>query len=243
MSSASSVESFAPLLIVPATVLSYILGWAIGLPVLVPLLNTLAGFPFMYAALKRGDVGRAILRMLLWALVMGVCATVLSYVQPARTDALFLRGRSYRVEMFDWIRTGIGAESDPSRFIPEHAAHLFVFAWVAVATGGILALAMGAVLMNYMGHYVGALAAASARPIETMALAWHPWAVIRIASFVTIGVVLSGPVLSRVGGFRFEWRSHRRLLGYAAAGLLIDVVLKWLLAPSWHGLLFHVVGW
>ena len=163
----------------------------------------------MYAALRRGEVRGAIVRMLVWALAMGVCATVLSYVQPARTDALFLRGRSYRVEMFDWIRTGVGAESDPSRFLPEHAAHVFVFVWAALASGGVIALAMGAVLMNYMGHYVGALAAASARPIQTMVIGWHPWAVIRIVSFVTIGVVLSGPVLSRIGGFRFDWRQYR----------------------------------
>ena len=197
----------------------------------------------MYAALRRGEVRGAIVRMLVWAFAMGVCATVLSYVQPARTDALFLRGRSYRVEMFDWIRTGVGAESDPSRFIPEHAAHVFVFVWAALASGGVIALAMGAVLMNYMGHYVGALAAASARPIQTMVIGWHPWAVIRIVSFVAIGVVLSGPVLSRIGGFRFDWRAERRFLLYAAIGLAADVVLKWSLAPYWRHLLLRVVGW
>ena len=43
-------------IIVAATLLSYALGWAIGIPVLVPILNTLASFPFMVLALKRGDV-------------------------------------------------------------------------------------------------------------------------------------------------------------------------------------------
>ena len=113
----------------------------------------------------------------------------------------------------------------------------------ALASGGVIALAMGAVLMNYMGHYVGALAAASARPIQTMVIGWHPWAVIRVVSFVTIGVVLSGPVLSRIGGFRFDWRAERRFLLYAAIGLAADVVLKWSLAPYWRHLLLRVVGW
>src|SRR5205809_355824 len=117
---------------------------------------------------------------------------------------------------------------------------------VATLRRGNLRLAIArmlAVLMNYMGHYVGALAAASAHPAATMILGWHPWAVVRIVSFVTIGVVLAGPLLSRLGGFRFDWRAARPLLGYAAAGLAVDIILKWLLAPSWHRLLLHVVGW
>ena len=66
------------LIIVAATVFSYALGWAIGIPILVPILNTLASFPFMVLALKRGDVRGAVGRMLLWALAMGVTATQIS---------------------------------------------------------------------------------------------------------------------------------------------------------------------
>src|SRR4029079_4502195 len=112
-----------------------------------------AAFPFMVAALKRGDVRLAVARMLLWALAMAACATLLSYRQPWQTDRLFLRGESYRAEMFGWVLTGRGAESDPSRFIPQHALHASLFAVAALATGGVAAMTMGAVLMNYMGHY------------------------------------------------------------------------------------------
>ncbi len=230
-------------LIVLATVLSYAAGWAIGVPLLVPVLNTLAGFPFMLAALRREGLGVAIVRMLVWALALATCATLLSYAQPWRTDTLFLRGATYRADMFGWVMTGRGAESDPSQFIPQQAAHAVVFAILAVATGGVLALAMGAVLMNYMGHYVGTLAAASAHPLTTIVLGWHPWAVVRIVSFVTIGVTLSMPLLSRLGGFRADWRAARPLLAWAGAGLVADIVLKWLLAPAWQRLLLRVVGW
>jgi len=102
---------------------------------------------------------------------------------------------------------------------------------------------MGAVLMNYMGHYVGTLAAASRRPAITALLAWHPWAVIRIASFVVIGVVLSAPLLSRVIGFRVDRAAARRLLLWAAAGLVVDIGMKTLLAPAWQRLLLRIVGW
>lgn len=231
------------LLIVLTTALSYALGWQIGHPFLMPALNTLASFPFMVAALAEGHVRLAVARMLIWAAALAVCSTLLSYWQPWRTDSLFLRGASYRAEMVAWVMTGRGAESDPSQFIPQQAGHAVMFAALALATGGALALAMGAVLMNYMGHYAGTLAAASARPLATMILAWHPWAIIRIVSFVTIGVVLSAPLLSRLGRFSVDWAVARRLLAWAGGGLVADVVLKSLLAPTWQRLLLRVVGW
>jgi hypothetical protein len=229
--------------IVGGTVVSYGIAWLIDTPVLVPLLNTAASFPFMVRALERGDLRLAIGRMLVWAMTLGACATWLSYVRPAATDMLFLRGAAYRTEMFAWVATGRGAESSPSRFIPQHAAHAALFVCLTVVSGGVLAMPMGAMLMNYMGHYVGTLAAISAHPAWTMVLAWHPWAVIRVISFVILGVVLSRPLLSRVVGFKAEWRDARSFLAIAAGGLVLDVVLKWVLAPTWQRWLLQTVGW
>src|SRR5262245_51834992 len=197
----------------------------------------------MVAALRRGDVRVAVARMLLWALTMGVAATMLSYARPAQTDRLFLRGEAYRTEMFAWVMTGRGAESSPRQFLPQHARDTALFAGFAVLTGGLLAMPMGAALMNYMGHYVGALAAASRRPALAMLLGWHPWAVVRVVSFVILGVLLSLPVLSKLYRFRVDWRVTRPPFAVAIAGLVADIVMKALLAPAWQRLLLRVAGW
>lgn len=229
------------LVIVAGTAVSYLVAAWLRIPALVPILNTLAAFPFLLAALKEEKVALAVARMLLWALALGVCATTWAYSQPVRTEQLFFNAGPYRREMLEWVLTGRGAESMPSRFIPQHAAHAAVFAALAFATGSVLAMPMGAVLMNYMGHYVGSMAAHSAHPIETMLLGWHPWAVIRVASFVTLGVVLAGPVLARVAGFRYRMADHLPLVAIAVTGLVVDVVLKWLLAPTWGRLIRAVL--
>jgi hypothetical protein len=239
--SASSAVIAAAVVI--ATIASYALAWVLGVPALVPILNTAASFPFMVLALRRGDVRLAVARMLLWAFTMGVCATLLSYARPSESESLFIRSETYRTEMFAWVLTGRGVESTPSEFIPQHAGHAAMFVGLALATGGVLAMPMGAVLMNFMGHYVGTLGARSALPALTMLLAWHPWAVIRVVSFVTLGVVLSVPVLSRLGRFPIDLRAERRLVMLASAGLIVDIVLKWLLAPVWQRLLLRAVGW
>ena len=220
--------------VIIATIVSYALAWLFAIPILVPILNTLASYPFMVAALRRGDVRLAIVRMLLWALTMGMCATAMSYARPAETDRLFLRGEAYRVEMHTWVMTGRGAESRPSEFSPQQVEHAVVFTVLALLTGGALAMPMGAVLMNYMGHYVGTLAAIGRRPLLLLILGWHPWAVIRIASFVVIGVVLSMPLVARR-------RPERMWLIAPAVGLVADVALKALLAPAWQRLLVRLV--
>src|SRR5262249_9540266 len=169
-------------------------------------------------------------------------ATLLSYVYPAQTESLFLRGGDYRREMFTWVMTGRGAESSPSQFIPQQLGHAALFTVLAVVSAGAMAMPMGSVLMNYMGHYVGTLAALSRRPAAIMLLAWHPWAVIRVISFVVLGVVLSAPLLARLLRFEIDWRLGRRLAVWACAGLAADIVLKALLAPTWQRLLIRTLG-
>lgn len=225
------------LCIVAGTAVSYLLAVWIGMPALVPALNTLPAFPFLLLALRDNRTTVALVRMLLWALVLAVCSTGFAYLDPVRTEAVFINAGPYRQEMLEWILTGEGRESSPAQFIPQHVAHAALFCGLALFSGGVLAMPMGALLMNYMGHYVGWLASVSAEPTRTMLLGWHPWAVLRVASFVTLGVVLAGPVLSRVAGFRYRLADHRRLVAGALAGLVIDVLLKGMLAPTWSRLL------
>jgi hypothetical protein len=235
--------AFVPAVIVAGTAISYAAAVLVDVPLLVPIFNILPAFPFMVASLRRGHVAEAIWRMLVWAAALGVCATTISYLGTAEAGRLFLRGDSYRREMFEFLLTGYGPEGNIRVFLPQHLAHAAVFCVLALATGGLLALALGAFLMNYMAYYVGALAAASTHPWKAMLLAWVPWAIIRIASFVTLGVILAGPLVGRILRFEYHLRDQRRWIALAAGGLVADVVLKWALAPSWREMIRAAAGW
>jgi hypothetical protein len=76
-----------------------------------------------------------------------------------------------------------------------------------------------------------------------MALAWVPWSLIRVASFVILGVVLSGPLLGRMLGFEYRLRDQQRWLALAGTGLIADILLKFALAPLWRTLIRHAAGW
>src|SRR5436189_2522396 len=119
--------ALVPAVIVGGTAVSYVAAILIGVPALVPFLNVAPAFPFMIGSLRRGRVGEAVWRMLVWAAALAVCATTLSYLGTAEAGRLFLRGETYRREMFDFILTGHGPEGDISRFLPQHLGHAAVF--------------------------------------------------------------------------------------------------------------------
>jgi hypothetical protein len=226
--------------LVCATVLSYLLGWALGVPVLVPAFNAAAGYAFMIRPVRDGKLASGINRMLLWAATMALCATTLAYLRPAATAELFLNAAAYEREMLAWVDTGIGRESRPREFLPQHAAHAAVFSALSFASGSVLSMPLGAMLMNYMGHYVGALAATHGSPWLLLA-GWHPWSLVRVTSFVIIGVVLAGPVVCLASGSAWRWNdAARRWVSVALAGLVLDLVLKALLAPMWRRLLISL---
>jgi len=231
-------------MIVAVTIASYLLAWLIGVSALVPFLNAAPAWWLMARALRSGQVNRAIAVMLVWAATLAVCATTMSAFGWTRRDGgeLFLQA-DYKNQMISWVRTGVGPESEPATFVPRHLGYAAVFTAAAISTGGLLAMPMGAVLMNSMGDYVGTLAASGAHPVPLAVLGWHPWAILRIVGFVILGVVLSGVVLSRAWSFEYTLSAQRRWLAIGVSLLAIDIALKWMLAPAWSPLLRGLAGW
>jgi len=225
------------LLLAAATFLLTIAGYYSRLPWLLPLLQVIPAYPVLVRDLRAGKISRAVLRMLAWALVIALTVGVLAMRSPEAGAGSVLHGQAYRDEMVRWVRTGVGAESTPSLFLPQHLLHVAVFALLSLATGSLLSLILGAVLMNYMSFYVGSLAGMARHPGIALLCGWPPWAILRVAAFVILGVVLAGPLLRRVAGIPFQWADRRGWIAAAAAGLILDASLKALLAPAWGRIL------
>ena len=168
---------------------------------------------------------------LLWAALLSAGIVVLVLAAPQRAAPLVLHGETYREEMFAWIATGEGRENDPAAFLPQHLLHLGVFLLLTWVSGGYLGLALGAGLLGYMSYFVGTFAAASGRPLLGSVAAWVPWSVIRVMAFVLLGVLFSRPLLVRQA-WPFGPREHA-LLALAAGGILADLLLKTLFAPTY----------
>jgi hypothetical protein len=224
------------IVLVLATLVSYPLGLALRQPWLLPVLNALPAYIVLVHRLRKGERGGAVRGMLWWAATLAIVGTVIFVWWPEPMGRLVVHGPAYKAEMFDWIRTGRGAEGNIRLFLPEHLVHLGAFIVVGLGTGSAGAIVMGATLMNFMSYYVAGLAKAGVPPWAVILLGWQPWAISRVAAFATLGVLLAEPLVSVVFPTAKEkLRSSTRAAYVVAAmsGILADWCLKFLLAPAW----------
>jgi hypothetical protein len=237
------------LLIPAASLLAAAIGFALGLPWLFPFLCSVPACGILWGALSRGRRAQALAGLLLWAATLGACGTAAGFLWQERAARVILNGPAYSQEMRAWIATGEGRESAPALFIPQHLLHLSIFSALAVATAGAAALVMGTVLLGYMSFHVGSLASAASgcSPGLTALLAWNPWSLVRVVSFIVLGVVLAEPMVMRWHAWRHAAArasepGRARWLIAGLAGILADMLLKALLAPTWRTMLAACLG-
>lgn len=218
---------------------SVLTGWK-WLP---PLLQATLIFPlYLYFILNR-ERAKALGHMLLWALITAVATIVITVLWPEKAQEAIVRGVEYKDEMFHWINTGVGAESTPSQFIPQHVLHYAVFLAISFITLGWGGLLMGSVLLNYMNFYVGALIVGAAHPEMAAAFGWPPYAVLRVVGYICGAVALADVFVSVIMR-RNVWERAvtRRFMGWSVALFLLDMAVKAFLAPHWRTILQNAAG-
>ncbi len=230
------------LYILISTPVAILLGLLLG-RWLLPVVQTCLVFPVFYGLVARKRLGRAALAMTGWAALTAWLVIYLTIQAPEYLGDRILMGESYRREMFTWVATGVGKEGDISQFLPQHVLHFVLFALLTSATGGFLGLVMGSVLMNYMSFYVGSLLLQSQEFNSVALLAWPPWAATRVVAYIVTATGLAALVYDRVGLCSIDLAGVKRALVAGGLLLLLDVLLKWTLAPVWQPWLLRLVGW
>jgi len=222
-------------------VASYGIAFATSNKILLPLLNVAFSYPVLYRLVADGKRNRAFLPMLFWAACMGVIGILFILKFPERAANSIIYGKTYATEMFLWIRTGVGTESNPWRFLPQHLVHFTAFAILSLLTASIVSLVMGAVLMNYMNFYAANVIQAAHNNPLAIVMAWHVWAMIRVGSYVLLGVILGEPGICRLSGRDYDYEGARPYFWLALTGLVVDIALKTILAPFWSDTLRKLI--
>lgn len=223
------------------TVASTALGFLAGSKILLPLLNIAVSYPVLFSLMAAEKRKRAVGAMLFWAFCMAAVAVWASVRFPAHAEASIFHGRAYADEMLQWIRTGEGAEGDPARFAPQHLLHFIVFVALSIFSGSILSLLMGALLMNYMCFYVGVLIRTSVDPAMAAIMGWQPYAIIRVLSYVMLGVILGEPMMCRWTKRDYEYGELRPFFWAGIIGVILDILIKSLVAPWWGATLRTII--
>jgi hypothetical protein len=223
-------------ILILSTAISFPLGLLIGEPWLLPVLNAIPAYLVLVHRLRKGERGGAVRAMLWWALTLALVGTTALALWPFPSTPVVLHGPAYRAGMFQWIRTGIGAEGSPRLFMPRHLAHLAVFVALSLATASALSTVAGAIVMNDMSFYVASLHRAGVPDLAVVLLGWQPWAISRVAAYCTLGAVLAEPLLFRLfpgARARLKVIGRRPYFIGALTGLMVDWALKAALAPLW----------
>ena len=228
---------FALSYIVVVVLIAHLAGLALPGKWFLPGLNALLFFLLFLVPVARGEYRYAVKLALIWAAVTTVVQIFLSAGWPGLMEEKVLRGAAYREEMFLWVRTGGGPEGDISLFLPIHLRHFIVFCAVSLATGGLMGLGMGAVMLGYMNFYVGCLIAASSGSWITLVFSWPVWSIVRVVGYIIAGTALGAVLLDRSGEKGDKKKKILRFLILAVALVVLDIILKWLLAGTYQGLL------
>jgi hypothetical protein len=198
---------------------------------LFPLLAPLTLYPSFAERVRERDYFKAWQLGIAWAALLSAGVIALVFWMPDAARAGILNGEAYREEMFTWINTGVGRESDWRAYLPTHASHFAIFLVLTWLSGGYLGLVLGAVLMGYMSYFVGSYAVESGQPVLGCFAAWVPWSVLRVLAYVLFGTLFARPLLVR-RLWPFE-REELKIMALAASGLVADVLIKAFFAPGY----------
>jgi len=218
-----------PAILLALTPLAPLSGLLPGGRWLLPLAAPITLWQVFAPAVRAGRYGKALGAGLIWAALLSAGVIVFTVSAPHLAGRAIVNGEAYRTEMFGWVETAVAPENDPRQFVPQHMLHLTGFAVLTLASGGYLGLALGAFLVDYMSYFVGSFAASSGRVLFGSLVAWVPWSVVRVISFVALGAILASPLLARRRWGEREWR----WIACALFGILLDLTIKTLLAPSY----------
>ena len=155
---------------------------------------------------------------------------------------MVLRAAEYRASMLQWLRTGSGPESRPGETAAAHGKELALYLLAALATLNAAAIALGAVLLNYMNAYVARIWQAAIHPLAYL-LAWNVWSLVRVAGYILLGVACAGP-MATVAGVPAGRGHDDSALSLAITGavlVVLDLVLKLALSKPMGRLLSAAV--
>ena len=198
-------------------------------PIFLALAPTLLVYPLYLKYVKMGRLMEASIIVFEWALVLTLSAVYATTVMGQSMGSLVIKGEEYRTEMFSWIRTGLGAEGDPSLFVIPKLKEIAVFSIASLASLGFLGLLMGAMLLNYMNYYVGNLLL-HAKPgyiLQVALLSWPIYAILRVPGYVFLGTALTRIAYLFLKERRLiVERKTRKMLILAAVLIALDFILK-----------------
>lgn len=158
-----------------------------------------------------------------WAVGTSLTAIYTFRQEPELVDTVVIRAATYRAAMREWLAGGRGFPV--GKTVVEHIRELAIYLILALVSANLLGLFMGAVLLNFMNAWVASALGVARRQGTVVTLAWPIWSIVRVLSYIALGVAAAGP-LAALGGYPGDPGQLRWLWIVGGSGVVLDLILK-----------------
>ena len=195
-----------------------------------PVLTTISVyFPFLLEA--QVSLLHGMVLLLFWAMLQSILVLYFSFRDPAAMANLIWNAEEYTQRMLLWIESGEFPEGSARSVLYVHLKQMLMYCLLAFGSANMLSLMLGSALLNYMNYYVAQLASGSRKKLLAFCIGWNPWSIVRVIAFLYLGIVFGAPSLSLFLPIEFSFSAMALIPGIL--GILFDVAVKILVAPSW----------
>lgn len=215
------------------TFLTTVLPAGLGQAWFLPLVQTLALTVFLIFIIRRGNIGKAILLVCLWALLQFVLITLLTTVLPGQLELIVADGFGRRAAFKEWFYAG---SEPPAGLIDGVPGRIFETASVilgSLATGGLVGFWILVRSVNLAGFYAGGLLGALNQPLNALG-ALPLWTLLRLCGYALLSVLCAEPILSGKWALGYYIRNRRFYFGIAIGLVAFALLLENTLPGLWR---------
>lgn len=232
------------------TIFAVIFGFFLGALIHPSLMILFTVFPFYliyHNYIIEQQYDKALYHSFIWTLTIAIEVILLTIFFPNIAKLAIINGENYKEEMFNWIKTGIGAESNPSLFIPTHITHYSIFVITCLISMSLIGIIFGAYLMNYMDYYVGMLFLNIKNPslinyLILSLIAWPIWAIIRVIGYLFTGTALAIPLTTKIYNQPLQKDVIKKYLLIGVTLIILDMIIKSFLAPIYQQIFHNLIS-
>jgi hypothetical protein len=227
-------------ILVAATLVSCVLGIAVGNRYVTPALNLVVIAPFYLWAAVRGRFGPAVGLSIIWLGCTAAFLTVGVTLFPERAAGAILYGDAYNVDFGAWLADENAVSAGTWNYIGTSAVQGAFVSGLSLLTGGLGGLLLASINVGYVSYNAGRLLLGSTNGTLSILFAWPFWEALKAISFVNLSVAFGVPVL------RFAFRkkvTYGIILEHIVAGLIFlaaSVFIHWKAALFWHDVLVDI---
>jgi len=209
----------------------------IGQPIFLTIAQTLALFIFVLVTLHRRLIRQTVFVLALWLSVQFLTFLFATLFAQERVQIAIPNGFAYGMSYIEWF-FGISDSLRPDSFVAQPLARVIELLGVTVGTllsAGLIGIWFLVRAVNLAAFHMGVILLVNDNSAALLG-AIPLWALMRIAGFAALVIVLAEPLLTSNWNPLFYLRQRRRLLFFALGFTVGGYLVEFLLPDLWRTL-------